>query len=357
VTRPAQVAGLEPLLEAADRALASGQELPAAQWQRALDELGRLLHRPMGIADAEAVEAVVKAYLRVVVRSRLTAAEAHFLAAWQRELGFVMKYKSYGVKCATPLGYSVFLLNPGEGFSFQRHLTRKTEIFHILEPLEGALVFLCTSPQWESAYEEARFERWLAGERDPKLEGLARRPEAGDVFHVSELGVVHTVLGCVLEEFATVSTDMVERLHDQNLGRPVPQPPRDALTARLRALPGRPPRTTAVEPGSIGLDVRGGEIAVYRLGSGVMDALRVHVARGSVELAPEPERMRIVFAVNGSASCRLRAEADPPGAAQPAIAVRGGDLLLLAPHVAATIDAADHVACSIHGIEPELALA
>jgi len=39
------------------------------------------------------------------------------------------------------------------------------------------------------------------------------------VFIISELGVVHTVMGCVLEEYATVSTDMVERLHDQNIGR------------------------------------------------------------------------------------------------------------------------------------------
>jgi hypothetical protein len=34
--------------------------------------------------------------------------------------------------------------------------------------------------------------------------------------------VVHTVIGCILEEFATVSTDMVHRLHDQNRGRPIP---------------------------------------------------------------------------------------------------------------------------------------
>jgi hypothetical protein len=42
------------------------------------------------------------------------------------------------------------------------------------------------------------------------------------VFVISELGVVHTVMGCVLEEYATVSTDMVERLHDQNAGKRIP---------------------------------------------------------------------------------------------------------------------------------------
>src|SRR5262249_43396974 len=44
----------------------------------------------------------------------------------------------------------------------------------------------------------------------------------GDVFVIDQLNVVHTVIGCVLEEFATVSTDMVDRLHDQNAGHPMP---------------------------------------------------------------------------------------------------------------------------------------
>ena len=47
-------------------------------------------------------------------------------------------------------------------------------------------------------------------------------PKPGDVIVIDRLNVVHAVLGCVLAEFATVSTDMVDRLHDQNAGRPTP---------------------------------------------------------------------------------------------------------------------------------------
>jgi len=42
-------------------------------------------------------------------------------------------------------------------------------------------------------------------------------PSPGDVFVVNDLNIVHTVIGCVLEEFANVSADMVDRLYDQNL--------------------------------------------------------------------------------------------------------------------------------------------
>jgi hypothetical protein len=48
-------------------------------------------------------------------------------------------------------------------------------------------------------------------------------PTPGDVFVIDKLGVVHTVIGCILEEFATVSTDMVDRLHNQNEGKPIPK--------------------------------------------------------------------------------------------------------------------------------------
>lgn len=60
------------------------------------------------------------------------------------------------------------------------------------------------------------------GSPDGFFDQRAFRPSPGDVFVISELGVVHTVIGCILEEFATVSTDMVHRLHDQNIGRPIP---------------------------------------------------------------------------------------------------------------------------------------
>ncbi len=111
-------------------AVATGEHgLPSSEWRAALKKLASHLHRPMSLPDTERVEAVLKTYLRAIFRQHLSGDDARFLELWQRDLGFVLKYKSYGVKCATPLGYSVFLQNPGEGFSFQRHLTHKTESF------------------------------------------------------------------------------------------------------------------------------------------------------------------------------------------------------------------------------------
>jgi hypothetical protein len=315
-----------------------------------LTELTKQLHRPMSIADTERVEEEAKAHLREIFRERVSDDDARFLAQWQRDLGFVLKYKPYGVKCASPLGYAVFLLNPGEGFSFQRHLTHKTEIFHIIEPLDGALVYLCTSAEWEGVYERERFQRWLDGADDAEIARFAKRPSAGDVFHVSELGVVHTVLGCILEEFATVSTDMVDRLHDQNEGRESPQVFREDVLARLRTLGACAPRIPPADPASAGVVVHDGTVQAFVLSAGAIDATRVHADRARFALRADPIRARSLFTVHGSALCAIGSNDAP------AIEVRGGDLLMIAPGVETTIDAGENAAFSIHGIDPAIAL-
>src|SRR5215510_1718963 len=152
----------------------------------ALPALGRHLTADAPIEVAERYEAVLKSILLEQLAGGVPGSTARRVARFQQEIGFLFKYKSYAVKCATPLGYSVFFQRPGEGFSFQRHVTRKTEVFHILEVLPGGSV---------PRYDAFRFDV---------------RP--GDVFVIDQLNVVHTVIGCVLEEFATVSTDMVDRL-------------------------------------------------------------------------------------------------------------------------------------------------
>lgn len=311
-----------------------------SEWREALTELAAQLQQPMALQETERIESVVKTHLRAVFRNPVLPDDARFLAQWQRDLGFLLKYKSYGIKCATPLGYSMFVLNPGEGFSFQRHVTRKTEVFHILEPLERAMVFLCTSDEWAAVYERDRFERWLGGDRDDSLDCIAVRPRAGDVYHVSELGIVHTVLGCILEEFATVSTDMVDRLHDQNAGRSEPHVPRETVMARLRRVPVSTPN---VEPR------RDGAVEIYTLATGVMDATRIHASRGRFELRRDPRRAYVLSMAGGAASFTI--------AGTPAIDVRQGELLMLAPGVDAAVDVESTAAFSMQGIEPEIALA
>jgi hypothetical protein len=170
----------------------------------------------------EAVENVLKSILATLFPGPLDGPVCRQLAQFQNAYRFVLKYKSYAVKAATPLGYSIFLQADAQGFSFQQHVTHKTEVFHVLATRPGAYVFLCEFADWERHYEPERFSKWLAGSPDGFFDQRAFRPSPGDVFVISELGVVHTVIGCILEEFATVSTDMVHRLHDQNIGRPIP---------------------------------------------------------------------------------------------------------------------------------------
>jgi mannose-6-phosphate isomerase-like protein (cupin superfamily) len=180
------------------------------------------LRTDSSIDRTEAVENVLKSILKPMFQQHVTGPMCRQIALFQNSYRFALKYKSYAVKAATPLGYSIFLQAQDQGFSFQQHITHKTEVFHVLATTPGAYVFLCEFADWRRQYEPERFGRWLSGSRDQFFDQRAFRPSPGDVFVISELGVVHTVIGCVLEEFATVSTDMVERLHDQNIGRPIP---------------------------------------------------------------------------------------------------------------------------------------
>ena len=145
----------------------------ADTWRERLLDAIPYLRMALPIAQMERVERVFKRILHVALALDLDGPAARFLATAQRDVGFIIKSKSYALKCASPLGYSIFLQNPREGFSFQRHITRKTEIFHVVEPLEGARVFLCSSEEWEAAYERERFQSWLDGRPDRRNCGRA----------------------------------------------------------------------------------------------------------------------------------------------------------------------------------------
>jgi mannose-6-phosphate isomerase-like protein (cupin superfamily) len=188
----------------------------------ALPVLAGRLTEDAPIEVVERFEAILKSVLLEGLAGGVSGGTAREVARIQQEIGFLFKYKSYAVKCATPLGYSIFFQRPGEGFSFQRHITRKTEVFHILDVQPGGYAFVCRYEDWVRAYEPASFAAWLAGGEDPRYGAFRFEVRPGDVFVIDQLNVVHTVIGCVLEEFATVSTDMVDRLYDQNLGRPMP---------------------------------------------------------------------------------------------------------------------------------------
>lgn len=88
------------------------------------------LRRDLPIDQAERLEMLLKKLLRSIMRDRMSGAEARQIARFQMELGFILKYKSYAIKAATPVGYSIFIQNERQGFSFQRHIVHKLEVFH-----------------------------------------------------------------------------------------------------------------------------------------------------------------------------------------------------------------------------------
>ena len=170
----------------------------------------------------EFFEKILKYVLKPFLANSLPGKEARNIAKFQQDLGFIMKYKSYAIKATTILGYSIFLQNEGEGFSFQRHLEHKTEIFQILNKKPNGFIFICDYESWEKNYSQDVFIKWLNGISNDFFDSHRYEPEPGDVIIIDKLGTVHTVIGCDLIEYATISTDMVERLYDQNKGKTIP---------------------------------------------------------------------------------------------------------------------------------------
>jgi mannose-6-phosphate isomerase-like protein (cupin superfamily) len=328
-----------------------------------LPPLVELLREDAPIARTELLEALYKRILRALLTRPISGPDARQVAHYQKQLGFVMKYKSYAVKAATPLGYSIFLQNQGQGFSFQQHLVHKLEVFHIVQVKPGGFVFLCNFEDWEKVYEPRAFENWLAGEANPSYDRFKFVPNPGDVFVIAELGIVHTVIGCVLEEYATVSTDMVKRLHDQNEGRAIPAAFTRAHTERaLRAIE-PPPRhrlvrgfgdrdITAIEPVSF----PGGERVV--LCDSFLKAACYRLQPGrETALACDESRALILRVARGEGSIVL-ADSAELGTARPAVEFGRGDLILIPPgiHYAVRNQGPDECEYSEQCIAPEVAL-
>jgi hypothetical protein len=118
------------------------------------------------------------------------------------------------VKIASPFGYSIFDLHDGMGFSFQIHKEPKLEAFHILRSKPSCMLYISDVAEWTQeglAWAESRFSSGVRADLPFVL-----APTPGDVARITETEVVHSVLGCVLEEYASCSVDAVERLFDQN---------------------------------------------------------------------------------------------------------------------------------------------
>ena len=317
------------------------------------------------IAATERLEAVLKAALAKEFARGPSGEAAREIAAFQRDLGFILKYKSYAVKASTILGYSVFLQEPAQGFSFQQHLTHKVELFHILDVPPGGYLFISEFDEWKAAYKPQTFDAWLSGAADANLDRFTCRPAPGDLYAIERTGIVHSVIGCVLEEFATVSTDYVDRLHDQNASRPIPTHfTRTWSEERLKAVryPSVLSRATIDGSGSsrreaiTGVAMRGGRR--FSLAAGTFSAARLAVEPGgATELVNTADEALSIHCTRGAGQVVIADQTEIDRMSPPSLSVRQGDLLLVPPGFwyAVSGDRASGVDVSIHAVRPSLA--
>jgi mannose-6-phosphate isomerase-like protein (cupin superfamily) len=302
----------------------------------ALAALVEQLRTDSPIAALEEAERKLKSALARELAAPLDGSAMRELATLQQRLGFLLKYKSYAVKAASPLGYSVFLQRPGEGFSFQQHREHKTEMFYFLDVPPGGYVFLCTFDEWQRVYDRDDFLAWLGGAADSRYEPFKFVPQPGDVIVIDKLNVVHTVIGCTLAEFATVSTDMVDRLHDQNERRLVPVDfTRTFAEDRISRLPW-PETSHLLASGSWSRSpipsrrIGGGSRTV--LDDGVVTAAVYRLDAGAVtEPSVDANRATSLHIVSGSGRLVLGDAAEVRRSSPPTLDARAGDLFFIAP--------------------------
>ena len=313
----------------------------------------------------EASERELKQILQRELAQPLDGDRIRSLASFQQDLGFLLKYKSYAVKAASPLGYSVFLQRPGEGFSFQQHVTHKTEIFYILDVLPGGFVFLCDFEDWKRIYDRDSFLAWMNGAPDDRYERFRFVPQPGDVIVIDKLSVVHSVVGCVLAEFATVSTDMVDRLHDQNEGRSIPPEFTRAFSeARIRALswPETSRRVRFEQSGWSRADIRsqpmkGGQQTVFGNDDRFSASIFRINAGARTDTATVADRATSLHVACGSGRLLLGTAEELRRASPPALQAKAGDLFLVAPGACYALvnDDRQPLVVARHEIPPDVA--
>jgi mannose-6-phosphate isomerase-like protein (cupin superfamily) len=327
-----------------------------------LPALVEFLHLDLPIERTERLETLAKLVLRQALNGHNSGEEARSIARFQKELGFVLKYKSYAIKASVPLGCSIFLQKDTEGFSFQRHIEHKLEVFHILSVKPGGYVFLCDFEDWRRAYTKDSFEKWLAGESNPAYDRYKFVPDPGDLFVISTLGVVHTVVGCVLEEYATVSTDMVDRLHDQNAGKKIPAEfTRAFAEAALQEI--EPPSHNRLVKGFGAREIEtikptavaGGEQVL--LCDSFVRAARYVIKPGAETAIERDEHRAVLLRISRGRGSAVIADASELGDSKPRLEFGKGDLLLIPPGIHYTIRNEDsvYVEYSEHRIAPGVA--
>jgi mannose-6-phosphate isomerase-like protein (cupin superfamily) len=172
------------------------------------------------------------------------------------------------------------------------------------------------------------------------------------------------VLGCVLEEYASVSTDRVERLHDQNKGRPIPGKFTPAYAEqRIRSLPvpGDSRRVVMGEAQRRFEDLpweetAGGKRVVLADNASFM-AERLVVAAGPAAEPVRTPRMIAAHVLSGEGRLFLGDAEEAARGALQEIPLKKGDLLMLPPgsHYAYENTGENELIVSQQHIEPATA--
>ena len=211
------------------------------------DKLIAELQKDQDYKTLEVLESQFKKYILELADQ----GDVNSVVSLTHSVGLLLKYKPYGVKCSSILGYSIFILNEREGFSFQRHLDFKTELFHIIDVSRGGYAFIADSIDFEAATSQAPISDFWNGSTEA-FDKFKLSVTPGDIVKIERTGIVHTAIGCTLEEYANTSTDMVDRLFDQNSGRATTVGSREEVLKKLNKLTiPFPEKEYALEEGKI----------------------------------------------------------------------------------------------------------
>jgi hypothetical protein len=307
--------------------------------------------RPDRIETVERIESLAKFLWDDLLTpgAKIDAPTALGFARFFAEVGFFFKYKPYGVKIASPFGYSLFDLFDGQGFSFQIHVEPKWEAFHILRTKDRSLVYVASLPEWQAG--GSQWARAFFEHRDPADPPAVWRPAGGDATAITETQTVHAVLGCVVEEYAGCSVDAVERLYDPypRTSFTLPTAHQDPAALLRDAYPGLPRRILRRQgAGWLAAPVpTGATVAPLIDVPEEIWGARVRCAAGDRYPIPgSDEFVTVVVAVHGDAFVEVDGER---------IGLELGHLVCLPPQVDAGVGATDGTAIvAVHQVARRL---
>jgi mannose-6-phosphate isomerase-like protein (cupin superfamily) len=173
---------------------------------------------------------------------------------------------------------------------------------------------------------------------------------------------VHTVVGCVLEEFATVSTDMVDRLHDQNAGKKIPANFTRAY-AEAALLEIEPPSGNRLVKGFGAREIEtmepvsvpGGE--QFLLCDSFVRAARYVINPGAETATERDDHRAVLLRISRGHGSAVIADASELGDSKARLPFGKGDLFLIPPgiHYAIRSEGSGCVEYSEHRIAPGVA--